>query len=72
MGSANVTIDSGLFVGNTRAAAAIGSKSTVRDWGMTITGGKFLKGDGTPSDVSAYVPAGYIQNESGEVVKTNA
>lgn len=55
-----------------RAAAAIGSKNTVRDWGMTITRGKFLKGDGTPSDVSAYVPAGYIQNESGEVVKTSA
>lgn len=70
LGSSNVTIDSGTFVGNTKAAAAIGSKSTVRDWGMTITGGTFLMGDGTRSDVSAYVPTGYIQNEAGEVVKT--
>lgn len=69
LGSSNVTIDSGTFVGNTKAAAAIGSKSTVRDWGMTITGGTFLMGDGTRSDVSAYVPTGYIQNEAGEVVK---
>lgn len=68
VGNSNVTIDSGTYVGNTKAAAAIGSKSTVRDWGMTITGGKFLMGDGSVSDVSAYIPEGYIQNSAGEVV----
>ena len=67
-GDARVTIDSGTFVGNTKAAAAIGSKSTERSWGMEITGGKFLMADGTPSDVSMYVKAGYVQNEAGEVV----
>ena len=68
VGDSNVTIDSGTYVGNTKAAAAIGSKNTVRDWGMTITGGKFLMGDGSVSDVSAYIPEGYIQNSDGEVV----
>ena len=67
-GNARVTIDSGTFVGNTKAAAAIGAKSTVREWGMEITGGKFLMSDGSKSDVSAYVKEGYIQNDAGEVV----
>lgn len=70
VGDARVTIDSGTFIGNKKAAAAIGSKSTEQSWGMEITGGKFIMADGTKSDVSLYVKDGYVQNDAGEVIKT--
>lgn len=69
VGNANVTIDSGTFYGNKKAAAAIGSKNTIREWGMQITGGTFRLSQGGMSDVSAYVPTGYYQNDEGEVIK---